>query len=112
MKEYDFLFSLMLAERILKHTDNLSKTIQATTMSAVEACGLSKLCIQVFKKMRTEDCIDQFWELTKSTQCLLSVKDPVLPQSHKRPLRYEDGTGGKSSQYSKGSLQTNLFPMS
>ena len=79
MKELDFLFGLVFSERILKHTDNLSKTIQATTMPAVEACGLSKLCIQVFKKMRTEGCFDQFWELTKSTQCLLNVKDPALP---------------------------------
>ena len=62
-------------------------------MPAVEACGLSKLCIQVFKKMRAEDCFDQLRELTKSTQCLLHVKDPALPQVHKRPLRYEDGTG-------------------
>ena len=83
----------MLAEHILKHTDNLSKTIQATAMPAVEACGLSKLCLQMFKKMRTEDCFNQFWELTKSAQCLLNVKDPALPQAHKRPLQYEDGTG-------------------
>ena len=53
MKEFDFLFGFMLAECILKHTDNLSKTIQATTMLAVKAHGLSNLCIRVFKKMRT-----------------------------------------------------------
>ena len=41
MKKFDFLFGLMLAERILKHTDNLSKTIQAIAMPAVEARGLS-----------------------------------------------------------------------
>ena len=47
MKEFDFLLGLMLAEHILKHTDNLSKTIHTTAMPAVEARGLSKLCIQV-----------------------------------------------------------------
>ena len=52
-----------------------------------------KLCIQVFKKMRTEDCFDQFWELTNSTQCLLNVKDPAVPRTRKRPLQYENGTG-------------------
>ena len=79
VKEFDFLFVLMLAESVLKHTDNLSKTIQATEKPAVEANGLSKL----FKKTRTEECFDQFWELTKSTQCLLNIKDPTLPQSAK-----------------------------
>ena len=60
MNKFDFLFGLMVAKHILKHTNNFSKTIQAFTMPAVEARGLSKLCIQVFKKMRIQDCFDQF----------------------------------------------------
>ena len=32
MKDFDFLFGLLLGEWILKHTDNLSKTLQATAM--------------------------------------------------------------------------------
>jgi len=55
----------VLAERILKHTDNLSKTLQATAMSEMEAC---KLCVDVFKKIQTDNSFDQFWELTKATQ--------------------------------------------
>ena len=51
MKDFDFLFGLLLGERILKHTDNLSKTLQATAMSAVEAYSVAKLCIDVFKKI-------------------------------------------------------------
>ena len=61
MKEFDFLFCLMLSERILKHTDNLSKTIQATSMPAVEGRRLSHLCIEVLKKLRTDESFDQFW---------------------------------------------------
>lgn len=37
MKELDFLFSLILGEKLLKHSDNLSRTIQATSTPAVEA---------------------------------------------------------------------------
>jgi len=50
MKDFDFLFGLLLSVRILKHTDNLSKTLQATVMSAVEAYGVAKLCIDVLRK--------------------------------------------------------------
>lgn len=32
MNSFKFLFGLLLAERILKHTDNLSRTIQASSM--------------------------------------------------------------------------------
>ena len=91
MKDFDFLFGLLLGERILKHTDNLSKTLQATAMSAVEAYSVVKLCIDVFKKIRTVDDFDLFWELAKTTQNSLEVKDPALPRARKRPRRYEDG---------------------
>jgi len=89
MKDFDFLFGIMLAERILKHTDNLSKTLQATAMSAVEAWDISKLCVGVFKKLRSDCSFDQFWELSKITQANLKVNDPALPRKRKRPRRYE-----------------------
>ena len=91
MKDFDFLFGLLLGERILKHTDNLSKTLQATAMSAVEAHSVAKLCIDVFKKIRTDGDFDLFWELAKTTQNSLQVADPALPRARKRPRRYEDG---------------------
>ena len=51
MKDFDFLFGLLLGERILKHTDNLSKALKSALMSAVKACGVAQLCIDVFKKI-------------------------------------------------------------
>ena len=52
MKTFDFLFGLMLAERILKHTDNLSRTLQATSMSAVEARLRALLSLRRYGLMR------------------------------------------------------------
>ena len=52
MKSFNFLFGLMLAERILKHTDNLSKTLQYSVKSAVEAHSISQLSIAVLQKVR------------------------------------------------------------
>ena len=77
----------MLAERILKHADNLSKTIQATTMSAVEAHH----SVSVLEKMRTDESFDQFWALVCSSQQSLDINDPVLPRARKRPRRYDEG---------------------
>ena len=47
MKKFDFVFCLMLVERLLKHCDNFSKTMQSTAIPAVEACRLSELCVSV-----------------------------------------------------------------
>ena len=68
MKTFDFPFGLML---VLKHTESLSKSLQASSMSAVEARCLSQLCISVFQKMRTDSSFDQFGVLVIQTQqCL------------------------------------------
>lgn len=93
MNSFKFLFGLMLAERILKHTDNLSRTIQASSMPAVEARSLSRLCIAVFEKIRTDDCFDQFWALVELTCESLGVSEPILPRQRKRPRLYNVGAG-------------------
>ena len=36
MNQYSFLFALMLAEQVLQHTDNLSKTLQNPQLTAIE----------------------------------------------------------------------------
>ena len=50
----------MFAERLLKHCDDLSCTIQSSSMPAVEARHLSELCIKVFQKMRNGEDFDCF----------------------------------------------------
>ena len=92
MKDFDFLFCLMLAERLLKHCDNLSCTIQSSSMPAVEARRLSELCIKVFQKMRSDEDFDLFWALAQQTQEQLGVNDAVLHRQRKRPRKSEDGS--------------------
>ena len=46
MNRFDFLFGLMLAERLLLHTDNLSKTLHAPSLTASEGQQVADLtCI-------------------------------------------------------------------
>ena len=92
MKQFDFLFGLMLAERILKHTDNLSKTLQATQRTAAEGHELAILCNKVLAAIRTEECFVLFWSLVKQTQSSLEISEPVLRRRRKRPRRIDDGT--------------------
>ena len=50
MKEFNFHFCLMPAEQLLKHTDNLSRIMQATSMPAIEAKHIAELCVKCFRK--------------------------------------------------------------
>ena len=94
MKEFKFFYCLMLAERLLKHCDNLSKTIQTSSMPAVEAHRLSELCIEVIQKMRSDNDFDLFWTLSLQTCEQLNINEPVLPRQRKRTRPHDDmGTG-------------------
>ena len=91
MQNFSFLFGLMLAEQILKHTDNLSHTLQPASLSAVEAQSISQLCVSVLQDMRTDSNFSLFWDLVLSTQRSLGMNDPVFPRQRKWPPRYEEG---------------------
>ena len=62
MSKYDLLFGLHLCERILKITDNLSKTIQNETMSASEAQSTAQQSVLTLKAMRNETTFDLFYQ--------------------------------------------------
>lgn len=47
MKTFDFVFGLVLGQRLLAHTDNLSKTMQSPKMTASEAQHVAELtCLE------------------------------------------------------------------
>uniref|UniRef100_A0A1X7U3K3 DUF4371 domain-containing protein n=1 Tax=Amphimedon queenslandica TaxID=400682 RepID=A0A1X7U3K3_AMPQE len=64
MSTFEYFFGTLLGVLLLKHSDNLSKTLQHCFMSASE----------VTKKANE-----------------LELSEPVLPRKRKRPVRYEDG---------------------
>ena len=80
MKGFGFLFGPMLPERILKHTDNVSKTMKASLISAVDACLLSQMCAAVLEKIRTDLCFDQLWALVEQTRQSLNISGSILPR--------------------------------
>ena len=54
MNIFDFFFGLNLGQRLFSHTDNLSKTLQQTKMSAISGKRVAHLTKEVLKKMRSD----------------------------------------------------------
>ena len=55
MSTFDFLFGVIFGSTILRHTDNLSKTLQQKTLSAAEGQHLASLCTDVLRSLRTDE---------------------------------------------------------
>jgi len=43
MERFEYLFGLVLGERVLKHTDNLSKTLQSPSLRAAEGQQIAEM---------------------------------------------------------------------
>ncbi len=60
MRSFDFFFGTMLAELILKHSDNLSRTLQHAHLSAAEGQEVAKLTVETLQSLRCENNFDLF----------------------------------------------------
>ena len=78
--------------RILKITDNLSKTLQNDSLSAAEAQDVTKLTLKTLQKMRTDENFDLFFKVVLSLQESTGTDTPILPRKRKAPRHYEVGS--------------------
>lgn len=75
MTEFRFLIGLKMSETVFKITDNLSRTLQKSTISAAEGQHLASLTVDTLKGMRTVQSWDAFYALySPSKRSLVSVK--------------------------------------
>ena len=110
MEAFKFYFSLLLAEMILRHTDNLSKTLQNPELASMQAYEIAMLTVKTLKSIRTEQNFDLFWEKVELERKQLSIGDPCLPRKRKRPRRLEIGSSeGEFSYCTKGFIPADLF---
>ena len=87
-------FGLKLCERILKITDNLSRTLQKTSLSAADAQHIASLTVTTLHKMRTNVAFQAFFDLVELLRTSAGVEQPSLPRKRKVPRRIDDGNGG------------------
>ena len=91
MKKFDFFFGIMLGELVLRHSDNLSKTLQSPKLSAAEAQTVVAMTVKTLESLRTEEKFKLFWTNIVKKSDELSVDDPELPRGKKTPRRHEIG---------------------
>ena len=92
MESFDFLFGLLLASLLLRHSDNLSKALQHESLSAAEGQHIAKLTLDVLKSLRNDEQFTLFYDKAIIYQNRLGVNPPALPRKRRAPRRLEIGT--------------------
>ena len=91
MLSFNMVFRLQL-KKILKITDNLSRTLQKQKMSAAEGQAIAELTVRTLKAMRTDTSFTLFFNLVDHFRELTGTNLPVLPRKRKAPQRFEVGS--------------------
>ena len=91
MATFGFFFGLVLSEKILRHTDALSRTLQKPELSSAEGQEIARLTVKTLQSIRTESAFDDFWLLVERRRELLDVEEPTLPRRRKTPRRFDAG---------------------
>ena len=92
MRSFNFFLGLILSQRILSHTDNLSKTLQEVKMSAADGQFNANLTKEVLIKIRNENCFEKFYDtVVRKKEMHPSISQPELPRRRRAPARFEIG---------------------
>ena len=94
MKTFNYLFGLVLGQCLLRHTDNLSKTLQSPTLTASEGQKIAELTCKTLLRIRDEKSFDLFWESVLLIQESNDINEPELPRKRKAPARFQAGSCG------------------
>ena len=61
MQKFNFFFGIQLGERIVKHTDNLSRALQNGVYSAAKGQIVAELSVRTSQSMCDDNSFDLFW---------------------------------------------------
>ena len=83
MQNFKFLFTLILSELILQHTDKLSQALQQPELSSTEGHGVTMLTVKTVEGLWTDGNFDLFWQKVEKTREQLDVDEPQLARRRK-----------------------------
>ena len=91
VKTFNLFFGVVLGELLLKHSDNLSRTLQSSSMSAAEGQKIAVMTISTLQSIHSNENFLLFWKRIVQMANERDINEPVLPWRRKYPRRYNDG---------------------
>ena len=91
MDSFEFFFGLVLGDILLRHTGNLSRTLQNKKYSAAEGQAVVQMTVKAIQSTRSDAKYNLFWEKVTKMANDLDVDEPKLPRKRKVPRRYDTG---------------------
>ena len=98
MAKFDFIFGISLGALVLRHGDELSRTLQKTTISASEGMELSRNTLKTLVTMRSDKQFCVLWGKVTDLAREVNASEPCLPRKRKVPRKLEDYAPNRESE--------------
>lgn len=85
------LITPFLRELLLRHTDNLSKTLQSPKLSAAEGQRIAGMTLKTLELLRDDGYFSLFRKKFECARESLDADEPQLPRKKTTPKRFDDG---------------------
>lgn len=100
METFDFFFGIELGRMVINMADNLSASLQGSSVSASEGQNLMCMTVTTLESVRSEESFALFWCKTEQRRQQFGVAEPNLPRKRKVPRRLEVGLSAPETQVS------------
>ena len=92
MNRFRYLYGIILGELLLKHANNLSWTLQHTSLLPRRSTSKSGVdeAVETLNGIRGDEQVHLFWTKVTSKAGAVDVGEPALPRRIKAPIRFDD----------------------
>jgi hypothetical protein len=87
MSKFYFLFRCLLGARLLRHSDILSKGLQAKSMSAAEGQKMAHSTVKTMEFLRTDEAFLSFYKKAKERAADFDIDGPCMPRQRRPPKK-------------------------
>lgn len=109
METFQYFYGISLGVLLMKHSDNLSKTLQHSYMSAVEGQSIASMTVKTLQLMRSDEQFDLFWSSVNEKAKALDIPEPTLTRKRKRQKRFEMGEAESHFPESPKSFYKSIY---
>lgn len=88
METFDYFYGVNVLELFLRYTDNLSQTLQSSSMTVCHCKNIAALTTKTQQSLSSDVSVSSFWEKILIDAKNYNVNDPSLPQKCKRLARF------------------------
>ena len=97
METFEYYFGVTIMQKILAHSDNLSRSILSPDLIATEMKYLANCTVETLEKIRNDRNFDLLWNDLNEKADSLDLREPKQPRKRKVPQKLLENDAARTT---------------